>query len=290
MTDHSNDERTVRCPVDGCDATPLARGINLHVRQTTGNGHGPQGEIPDSVNFENLDTVGEREVTMDYPEERETEDSARLCPYCSLPFRGANGVLIHLGQVAGRKNHPENAAADHTEADFPQVELDEQGNITVVPNRADVTEETTKSSADIPRQRVYQFIATLLADDEPRMAHRVRRGLLGVDNAISAKRGEPPHPALFESLLAQGRAEVTEHRLTTALEGERLMVSCRGESALYTANEAREVADRLEQVAAVEGWTPEIARGLIEVYRYGAEVLEGDRTERSFHKELRKRA
>jgi len=83
MTNHPNDERTVRCPVDGCDAEKLARGIHLHVRQSSGDGHGPQGEVPDSINFENLDTVGEQTVEMDYPEERNNEKEARLCPYCS---------------------------------------------------------------------------------------------------------------------------------------------------------------------------------------------------------------
>ena len=180
MTDHSNDERTVRCPVEGCEATPLARGINLHVRRTSGDGHGPQGEVPDDISFENLDTVGETEVTMDYPEERDTDRTPRLCPYCASPFSGANGVLIHLGQVAGRKNHPVNAAAEHTEADFPRVEVDRQGNVTAVAESGDSGATDTEKAA-VPRQQVYQFIAELLADNEAEMARRVRGGLLGAD-------------------------------------------------------------------------------------------------------------
>jgi hypothetical protein len=80
MTNHTNDERTVRCPVDGCDATPLARGINLHINRSSGGGHGPAGEVPSDISLDNLETVGEREVEMDYPEERDNETHARLSP------------------------------------------------------------------------------------------------------------------------------------------------------------------------------------------------------------------
>jgi hypothetical protein len=129
---HRNDERTVQCPVDGCDATPLARGVHLHVLRSAGGGHGEQNTIPDDVNLDNLETVGEREVEMNYPTHRSTETVARLCPYCRRPFRGGQGVMIHLGQVAGRRNHPEEAAANHDVSDFPVVHVDDDGNVTEV--------------------------------------------------------------------------------------------------------------------------------------------------------------
>ena len=180
MTNHRNDERTVRCPVDGCDATPLARGINLHLRRSSGDGHGPQGEVPDHISTENLDTVGEREVNMDYPKERETEEEVRLCPYCFTPFQGTNGVLIHLGSVAGRKNHPENAAKIRSQDDFPRVEVDRQGNITSVFDDLENGAPDT-SEGGIPKQRVYHLIADLMTRGDMRSAHRVRAHLLGFE-------------------------------------------------------------------------------------------------------------
>lgn len=132
MTDNTpnrNPERVVKCPVEGCDAEKLARGMHLHIRQSVGNGHGERGEIPDSVSLDNLEEVGTQEVELHYPEDREVENVARMCPYCREVFRGKNGVLIHLGQVAGRKNHPPNGSKIHVPEDFPVVELDEKENV-----------------------------------------------------------------------------------------------------------------------------------------------------------------
>lgn len=107
MPGQTNAERTVRCPVEGCGAEKLSRGINLHIRQSKGDGHGPQGEIPEGIDFDNLQTVGTREVSMDYPETRKTEKIGRLCPYCKEGFQGKEGVMIHLGRSAGKGPHPE---------------------------------------------------------------------------------------------------------------------------------------------------------------------------------------
>ena len=289
MTDHErhrNDERTVRCPVEGCDAEKLARGIHLHIMRSSGGGHGPQNEVPGHINLNDLETVGTQAVEMDYPSERDFEQVARLCPYCSTPYKGTNGVLIHLGQVAGRKNHPEDASAKHTEEDFPKVKVDEAGNITSVVDGEDSPRTDTDKAGVVPVQDIYHLIAELIADGETRTAHRVRRRLLGTDDAVAPTREEPPHPELFEALLTQGRADRTNHVVNTALEGNRIMVTCRGESAFYTATEAREVAARMEQIATSEGWHDDEVTDFIKFLRYGADVLDGDRTERSLHEEL----
>ncbi len=155
---HSNDERTVRCPVDGCDATPLARVINLHINRSDGDGHGPRGEIPDDISLENLESVGEREVEMDYPEERDTEDYARLCPYCSQTFAGANGVMSHLGQKVGRDNHPVDPKARHEPGDFPRVETDEEGNILQAVDTPTMIPVESGEKGAVPRTQVFRLI------------------------------------------------------------------------------------------------------------------------------------
>lgn len=159
-SEHSNDERTVKCPVEECDETPLARGIHLHVMRSAGGGHGEQNEVPEGIDFDNLETVGSREVKMNYPEQRETETVARLCPYCERPFRGKHGVMIHLGQVAGRKDHPKDAAKRHEPDDFAIVTVDDEENIVDV-----VEEETTMPSTDDRLQgaKVKSYIASLRA-------------------------------------------------------------------------------------------------------------------------------
>jgi hypothetical protein len=143
-----NAERVVKCPVEGCDAEKLARGMHLHVLRSVGNGHGEQGEIPEEVSLDDLEEVGTQEVEVNYPAEREVESVARLCPYCGVPFRGKHGVLIHLGQVAGRKNHPPNASRVHEPEDFPVVELDEDENIVSVAS----SRPTTSPDSDAVEQ------------------------------------------------------------------------------------------------------------------------------------------
>jgi len=104
--------------------------------RSSGNGHGPQNELPESIDLDKAETVGSREVEMDYPEERDSEQVARLCPYCERPFRGKHGVMIHLGQVAGRKNHPKNAPKRHEPDDFAIVHVDENENVVEVVEEA----------------------------------------------------------------------------------------------------------------------------------------------------------
>lgn len=140
MTDDEADpdegagEPIVVCPVDGCTAEQVSRGLHLHVLRSSGSGHGEQGDIPPGVDLEDAEVVGQQEVEVDYPEERKTESAARLCPYCERPYKGKNGVLIHLGLVEGRKDHPENASEVHDATDFPVVKIDEDENVVAVVN------------------------------------------------------------------------------------------------------------------------------------------------------------
>jgi hypothetical protein len=282
MTNHRNDERTVRCPVEGCDATPLARGVNLHILRSSGEGHGPNGEVPDHISTEDLETVGNREVEMDYPAERDTEGTARLCPYCTQPFAGKNGVLIHLGAVAGRLNHPEDAAEKHAETDFPKVNVDEQGNITSVLGD---TPDTGKGA--VSQEQVYHLIAEFMANGDTQAAQRVRRKLLGIESGNRSLWGASYHNALFHALVIHSQAGPTEKPVTAAIEREGIMVACRGESSFYDAEEARGVADGLERATSDDPRQEDI-RDLIGFLRYGADKLEDAQERGRFHEEFQR--
>jgi len=175
---HINEERTVHCPVEDCDATPLARGVHLHVTRSVGNGHGPQGEVPDGLDLDNLETAGTKEVSMDYPEHRKTENVARLCPYCERPFRGKQGVLIHLGQTLGRKDHPSILPDDLDPDSFSIVKLDKHDNIVEVVEEADmdVLPSAKKRQSDEEREelpeKVREYIAELRAEGKDDEADR----------------------------------------------------------------------------------------------------------------------
>jgi len=287
MTNHRNDERTVRCPVDGCDATPLARGINLHLRRSSGDGHGPQGEVPDHISTDQLETVGEREVQMDYPAERDNEKHARLCPYCSQTFEGAQGIMTHLTHTEGRQNHPENAAAQHTVEDFPRVEVDQRGNVRrLIGNDRSPTNSPTGNNA-VPKERVYRLIADFMAQGETEAANRVRRHLLDGNVANRSLRENPDHVNLFHKLVIHSQAGDTDHSLTAAVEREGIMVACRGTSAFYNAAEARDVAAGLERATSDDPRDEEIA-ALIEFLRYGAGRLDNDNVVQGFHEEFQR--
>lgn len=287
MTNHTNDERTVRCPVEGCDATPLARGINLHLRRSSGGGHGPQNELPEEIDLDNLTTVGEREVEMDYPEKRDTEDVARLCPYCSQPFSGQNGVLIHLGQVAGRKNHPEDGGEFHSEDDFPEVEVDERGNVVSVVGETNTPEHTeTAKAGSVPNQRVYQFIADLLADGEVQTAHRVRKRLLGIENVDRPFRSGPSHPKVFNEILEYGYDAQRNRELTAALEAHGVMIALGGESGLYTADEVLDLAAYLDG-KDLDSWDQAgKLKDFVAFLRYSAELLQNETPPKGLHEEF----
>ena len=176
---HRNDERVVKCPVAGCDAEVLARGINLHILRSKGNGHGPQGEVPAGISLDHLETVGAREVELNYPEKRKVESVARLCPYCGKPFKGKHGVLIHLGQIKGRKNHPHNASNIHQSEDFPVVKLDENDNvIAVVEGDSPSSSGVDPHEKSVKAERVYRYIADLLAEGKRDEAAAARERLL----------------------------------------------------------------------------------------------------------------
>ena len=287
MTNHRNDERTVRCPVEGCDATPLARGINLHLNRSNGDGHGPRGEVPDHISTDDLETVGAEAVEMDYPEERDTENVARLCPYCSRPCKGKNGVLIHLGQVAGRKNHPENAAKAHSQEDFPIVEVDEKGNITSVPDEAVSVGDIDPKKGVVPVQQVYQFIAELVADDKRQTARRVRSRLLGEDIGARPYRKVIPHRDLYEALLGHRFTDQPTDSISATVREGGIRVECHGESAVYTPDEALDIAAGLEQ-ATDESEKHKDTRDLIEFLRHAVEELENTQMKGNYHEDFQR--
>jgi hypothetical protein len=182
MAKSTNEERLVRCPVDGCSYEGLSRGLHLHVRQSSGGGHGPNGDIPENLNFDNLETVGTQNVELDYPDSRQVEETARLCPYCGRAFRGYQGVKIHLGQKQGKGVHPEDAVEETTKEDTPVAHVDEDMNVIEVVEEASLMPSTKRrlesDSDSVPIERVQEFIVGLEEDGFQECADRARDELL----------------------------------------------------------------------------------------------------------------
>lgn len=177
---HSNEERTVKCPIKECDYEGLSRSLHLHVRQSSGDGHGPHGDIPEYISLDNLETVGTQRVEMDYPESREVEQVKRQCPFCGMVFDGKHGVMIHIGQTAGKKNHPEDAPDQVEAEDLPVVELDENQNIiNTVEGDAKMPSTKRRQEQESEEKRINQYIERLREEGKKEEADIAEQELLG---------------------------------------------------------------------------------------------------------------
>jgi hypothetical protein len=184
MPTQQNGEPVVKCPVEGCEAEKLSRGIHLHARQSKGSGHGTQGEVPEDVDLNNLERVGSKEVEMDYPDTREVERIGRICPYCDTVLQGKQGVMIHLGRMAGEDGHPEHPRQKHDLEDFAIARVDGSGDIidrtdsTLMPSteRRLQAEEDSESSV---YSRIRDYIEDLEERGKQEEAERAKSQLLG---------------------------------------------------------------------------------------------------------------
>ena len=177
---HSNEERTVRCPINDCEYEGLARSLHLHVRQSSGDGHGPHGDIPDSFDIDDAETVGTQTVEMDYPDTREVDHTARQCPWCAQVFDGKQGAMIHIGQTAGQKNHPADASDQVDGDDLPIVELDDRGNIVdVIEGDAIMPSTRQRQDGDDHEEKIRRYIERLREEGKDEEADIAEKELLG---------------------------------------------------------------------------------------------------------------
>lgn len=180
-TKHNNKEKVAKCPVEGCDHEGLSRGMHLHVRQSSGDGHGEHGDVPDNINFDNLEIVGEKSVEMDYPDSRSEEEVARLCPFCGHAYKGFRGIKIHVGQKVGQGVHPEDAT-DITKEDCPVAHVDDDMNVIEIVEENSLMPSTKKrieaGSDSISLDVVHHFIEELRNDGHGEAAQKAENRLL----------------------------------------------------------------------------------------------------------------
>lgn len=179
-TKHNNSESVVKCPVNDCNHEGLSRGIHLHVRQSSGDGHGPHGDVPENLNFDDLEQVGEKDVQMDYPDERNEEDVVRLCPFCGRAFNGFRGIKIHVGQKKGHGVHPDDAT-DITKEDCPIAHVDDDMNvIEIVEENAIMpsTKRRIEGEDTVDYDDVLQLVEEFEDEGEQEVADRIRDRLL----------------------------------------------------------------------------------------------------------------
>jgi hypothetical protein len=97
--------------------------------------------------------------------------------------------MIHLGQLKGRKNHPENPKEKHDPSDFAIAEVDDKGNVTEVVEEATSmpsTERRQEAEAgdigqlqSLSREKVEEYIQGLRDQGLDKQADRAEKMLLG---------------------------------------------------------------------------------------------------------------
>lgn len=176
-----NKETVVKCPIDGCDHEGLSRGMHLHIRQSSGGGHGEHGDVPEHLDLSDLKVVGEEKVEMNYPEHRDVENVARLCPFCHRPFNGYQGVMIHLGQISGKEDHPKDAKDNVEKDDLPIASVDENRNVVEIIEGGDsniMPSTESRRTGSISHADVQEFLSWLEDNDSKESAEKGREMLL----------------------------------------------------------------------------------------------------------------
>lgn len=140
MTLNTNEEDVAKCPVDGCFAEPPKRGLFMHIFQSDdspGEKHGERFSVPDDIDVSEIKVSGTERIEMEYPDRQDIEEARYLDTYTGKAYQGKRGLMVHLGQTAGRNNIPEDVTDRHDGGDFPIVEIDEDGNVTEVIKEAE---------------------------------------------------------------------------------------------------------------------------------------------------------
>ena len=77
----------------------------MHIYQTNdpeGVGHYPRGQLPSDIDEEKIKVTGKSDVELDYPETQDLETVHYLDTYTGKAYEGKRGLMIHLGQMAGK--------------------------------------------------------------------------------------------------------------------------------------------------------------------------------------------
>lgn len=94
--------------------------------------HRPRESVPPNLDLDNVEITGRTPVEMGYPDTQELDDAEYFDTYTGKSYKGKRGIMVHLGQMAGQNNIPEDVSERFEADDFPIVETDEDGNITSV--------------------------------------------------------------------------------------------------------------------------------------------------------------
>lgn len=105
---HKNKERIVKCPY--CDTETPSRGLYQHVWRSGDDAHSGHKNLPETweEDKENLEEVGQKDVTLHVPSHKEYDHERLLCKHCGEDFKGTHGLSVHLSRTSDSL-HPEDS-------------------------------------------------------------------------------------------------------------------------------------------------------------------------------------
>lgn len=116
------------CPF--CNEPKDSQGLYMHVRNTSGDGHGEYGSVPEGFEVRDAELVTEDQDTVEVEELQQDAEQAPntlfVCDYCGQDKKGERGLAIHLSKSAGDEMHPEGASIN--DGNFATVPADENYN------------------------------------------------------------------------------------------------------------------------------------------------------------------
>ncbi|MFC6717930.1 hypothetical protein ACFQGT_09845 [Natrialbaceae archaeon GCM10025810] len=102
----TGEEDMVKCPY--CGDHKRSRGLYLHIFRSSDKDHGGHKDVPDTweKDKENLEVVGQKELTINVPTSKDFDHELLLCKWCGERFKGTHGLSVHLSRVDD-SIHPE---------------------------------------------------------------------------------------------------------------------------------------------------------------------------------------
>jgi ribosomal protein L37AE/L43A len=169
---HTNKENKLKCPY--CDSTLKSRGMYQHIWRSGDEAHGGHKQVPDDWEDTEPEVVGQDNVSMHVPTEKQYDHKKSTCKHCGENFQGTHGLSVHLSRV-NDNIHPDDADVESAGIRVPDDFTDDE--ILSVGSDLGGERGGTQDVPDgyVPLADVIETIATIEGQGNEEAAEELRR-------------------------------------------------------------------------------------------------------------------